>query len=376
MPDPSPSAPQGAAPRPRLAWIDTARGLTMIMVVLLHADVLAQAMGRPVLAVTLFDHALYPLRMPMFFLVSGLLAAGLLRRAGAGEVLRRRVAHYAWLYALWWAVVAAAHAWPLREVGPPGLRDYYAAPEGPLQALTVAWNNVWFLYALMLFFALALAIRRLPVTAQAAVALAAMAVGGADWGEAIGLPVLDRFYHFPYFLAGVLAAEQLRGAGGVVPRLGRPWVWLPLAALWLALAAGSHMLRVLGDPALGGRPDVATVAAVVAAISLAALPAGLGFAAWLADRWPWLAAPLQVIGRNTLVIYVLHTLALRPLMAWAPWDAVPGVVLLPLVTLAAVGLSLLVGRPLERALPFLFALPAPFSRRRRDAAAEPAARAG
>jgi hypothetical protein len=68
------------------------------------------------------------------------------------------------------------------------------------------------------------------------VALAAMVVGSADWGEAIGLPILDRLYHFPYFLAGVLAADRLRA--GVVPRLGRPRAWLPLAGLWLVLAGG------------------------------------------------------------------------------------------------------------------------------------------
>jgi fucose 4-O-acetylase-like acetyltransferase len=136
---------------------------------------------------------------------------------------------------------------------------------------------------------------------------------------------------------------------------------------------------VLGDPAIGGRPDAAVIAAVVAALSLVALPAGLGFAAWLAERWPRLALPLQVIGRSTLVIYVLHTIALRPLMAWVPWDAGPEEALLPLVALAAIALTLLVGRPLERALPVLFALPAPLAgrgRRRRDEAAGATARAG
>ncbi len=353
-----------AASKPRLGWIDTARGMTMIMIVLLHADVVALAMDRPVLLVTLFDYALFPLRMPMFFLVSGLLAAELLRRP-AGEVLRRRVLHYAWLYAVWSLLYVLVQAWALRDLGPPAMRTYYNRVEPPLEALLVAWNNVWFLYALMLFFALALAIRRLPAPAQAAVAIAAAVVGAFDWGEAIGLPVLDRFYHFPYFLLGVLASERLRAG---VPRLGRPAVILPLVLAWLGLAALAHMMRSLGDPARGDVAEAPVYAAVVASLSLLALPAGLGIAAWLAERLPRLAAPLQAIGRDTLVVYVLHTVTLRVLMALVPSGLLPGEVLLPLLALAAVGLALLIGSPLARALPFLFGLPAVIRRDRREAA--------
>jgi uncharacterized membrane protein YcfT len=342
MPDAASSAaPAAIAPvRPRFAWVDTARGLTMIMVVLLHADAVTQAMGKPVLPILLFDYALFPLRMPMFFLVSGLLAAGLLRRP-AGEVLRRRVLHYAWLYAMWLTIITVGHAWVLRDLGSPVLQRVYNKVDMPIDALLVTWNNAWFLYALMLFFALALALRRLPPAAQMGVALALAVPGLRDWGTEIGLPVLDRFYHFPYFLLGILGAERLRDA---VPRqLGNAWRVAALVAGWLALAALAHVFRVLRDPI------------VIAALSLIAVPAGLGVAVWLAERLPRLAAPLQVVGRNTLAIYVLHTFTLRLLLAVAP-PVLPDVVLIPILTLLAVALALPLGKLLEH-VPGLFAVP-------------------
>jgi uncharacterized membrane protein YcfT len=347
-----------APARPRFAWIDTARGLTMIMVVLLHADAVTQAMGQPVLPILLFDYALFPLRMPMFFLVSGLLAAGLLRRP-AGEVLRRRVLHYAWLYALWLTIITVGHAWVLQDLGSPVLQRVYNTVSTPVEALLVTWNNAWFLYALMLFFATARALRRLPAAVQMGVALALAVPGLRDWGTEIGLPVLDRFYHLPYFMLGILGAERLRDA---IPRLGRLWIFLPLAAACLVLAGLAHQQRVLREPA------------VIAALSLLAMPVELGLAVWLTRHAPRLAAPLQAVGRNTLVVYVLHTITLRLLLAFVP--APGGLADVPWLlglTLAAVALAVGLGKLLEP-VPGLFGLPWAGKRGRAPALEERAAR--
>jgi len=272
---PHATKPQGVTPSDpaRLGWIDTARGLTMIFVVLLHADVVAQAIGRPSLLITLFNYALYPMRMPMFFLVAGLLSSALLTRS-TGEVMRRRVLHYAWLYALWSTIYAVVHAWVLRDLGPPGMQVYYNNIEGPVAALTITWNNTWFLYALGLFYAAALAMRRLPVPAQVAITLAAAAPGLFDLGEAIGLPVLDRFYHFPYFMLGILGGARLRDA---IPRLGRWQILALLAVTCLLLAALAHQERILREPA------------VIAALSVLAMPAELA-TALLITRQAWQVA--------------------------------------------------------------------------------------
>jgi len=345
----NPQAPAGSA---RLGWIDTARGLTMIFVVLLHADVVAQAMGRSSLLITLFDYALYPMRMPMFFLVSGMLSAGLVSKRSTGEVMRRRVLHYAWLYALWSTIYAVVHAWALRDLGPPGMQVYYNNVEGPIEALVVTWNNTWFLYALGLFYAVALAMRRLPVAAQVAITLALATPGLFRLGLELGVPVLDRFYHFPYFMLGILGGNRLRDA---IPRLGR-WQTLALMATTCLLLAGlAHHLRILREPA------------VIAALSVLAMPSELATALLITRHLRWLAAALQVIGRNTLAVYVLHTITLRLLLALTP-PLLPPVVQIPLLTLTAIALAIAIGRPLQRHLPFLFALPGAARRARVQAA--------
>ncbi len=313
----------------------------MILVVLLHGDSVTQQIGNQVLVVSLFDYALFPLRMPMFFLVSGMLSAGLLRRS-AGEVLRRRVLHYAWLYPLWLGIYALVHAWALRDLGSPVIQEVYAKMESPAAALLVTWNNVWFLYALMLFYAAALLLRRLPTTVQAVLALALAVPGLLHLGNAIGLPVIDRFYHFPYFMLGILGGDRLRDA---VPRLGRLRIFLPLGATCLILAALAHHQRILRDPA------------VVAALSLLAMPVELGLSVWLTRRVPGLAALLQLVGRNTLAVYVLHTISLRLVLSVMP--APGGLADIPWVlglTLAAVALALGLGKLLEP-IPGLFAIP-------------------
>lgn len=349
--------PPGAPPSDsaRLGWIDTARGLTMIFVVLLHADVVAQAMGRSSLVITLFNYALYPMRMPMFFLVAGLLSSALLTRS-TGEVMRKRVLHYAWLYALWSTIYAVVHAWVLRDLGPPGMQAYYNNVEGPLDALIITWNNTWFLYALGLFYAAALAMRRLPVPLQVALTLAAALPGLFRLGLELGVPVLDRFYHFPYFMLGILGGAWLRNA--IPRRLGRWQVLVALATICLVLAALAHQQRILREPA------------VIAALSVLAMPAELATALLLTRHLPRLARPLQVIGRNTLAVYVLHTITLRVLLALTP-PLLPPLVLIPVLTLAAIALAILIGQPLQRHAPFLFALPGGSRRPRvQQAAAE------
>jgi len=342
------SAPQAFATRSigrrgieRFAWIDTARGMTMVLVVLLHADHVADHIGNQVLLITLLNYALFPMRMPMFFLISGLLAAGLLRRS-AGEVMRRRVLHYAWLYTLWLVLYSVVHTWALRDLGSPVLQAEYVSIQGPISALIVTGNEIWFLYALMLFFLAALLLRRLPVAAQAAIALALAVPGLLKLGAAVGLPVIDRFYHFPYFMLGILGAEHLRDT---LPRLGRLRIFVPLAVTCLVLAALAHQQRIVRDPS------------VVTALSLIAVPAGIGLAVWLTRHVPRLMTPLQLVGRNTLAIYVLHTITLRLLLAYVP---PPGglldVVWLVGLTLGAVALAVALGKLLEP-IPGLFGLP-------------------
>jgi len=337
----------------RLAWIDAARGTTMFLVVLLHADAVLYVLGDRPMAVHLLNLALTPLRMPLFFLLSGVLAAGLLAR-GAEQVIGRRVLHYLWLYVVWWGAYWLFHAWLLGWAGPPALAAYYGGGDGFADRFLRSWNNQWFLYALAIYFAIALAVRGLPPPAQAAIAVGLAAPSVFGFGEWIGLPAADRLYHLPYFMAGVLAREPLLRAA---PRLARPGVLAGLLLAWAVATAGAHKLRLLED-------DVAR-----AALSLLAVPAGIGMATLLTTAAPRLAAPLGALGRTTLAVYVLHTMTMRIVVAALERpEALPGAAWAVLIAVAATALAMAAGRLLSP-VPGLFGLPAPL--RRRAAALRP-----
>lgn len=337
------SADTAGAAGKRIAWLDIARGLCMVLVVLLHADFALGRIEEHPQGLYLLNLALVPLRLPLFFLVSGMLAAGMLRRP-AREVLHRRVLHYFYLYCLWWVLQHGFHA-GLAGLTPPALMESFESPGGIAGLLTAAVTKLWFLLALALFYLAALGLAHLPAAAHMAVAIALAVPGTLELGEAAGLPILDRFYDYPFFALGITAGREVQGAAAWLgSRLLR---LLPCAVAWVLATVSVHRAGLLAD------------SIALAGLSVLALPVGLGAAAWLAASARCWTRPLSLIGRNTLTIYVLHPMALHLLILLVPRpQPVPPAAWVILVTAAAVLLSFLCGRLLGR-IPGLFRLPGP-----------------
>ena len=58
----------------RLGWMDFARGLCILLVILMHATGTVEAAGlEPPAGLTLFNQALEPFRMPLLMFLSGML---------------------------------------------------------------------------------------------------------------------------------------------------------------------------------------------------------------------------------------------------------------------------------------------------------------
>ncbi len=145
----------------RTAWVDVAKGISIVLVVLHH--VVLQAVGHAWApdAAREVSATLGTLRMPLFFFASGIFAT----RALAGpwdRLLERRVAFFAWLYVLWLAIRYVwfgllAHglelgAWP-----------------SPLTAVSQLWlpaSAMWFLHALALFAVIGRATRAVPAVVR------------------------------------------------------------------------------------------------------------------------------------------------------------------------------------------------------------------
>jgi uncharacterized membrane protein YcfT len=330
-----------AAPATRLVWLDLARGASMVLVVALHADYALGRIHDNDAQLHVVNLLLVAMRLPLFFFVSGLLGARLVAGPLAG-LLRRRVLLYLWLLVLWWLLQRGFEAGPAAGLGPAGMVAFFSAPPRLAEVFLVGQDDRWFLYALTLFFGLAWLLRALPVAMQAGLALLLGAAGALLLGTRLGFPALDRLYYFPYFALGVLGSARMRV---VAPRLGQWQKVLPLglgfvAACWLALRL---------DPRLDDR--------TMAALSLVALPFGVAVAVLLARHGGWAASVLRAIGRNTLVVYILHPFVLRLVFAAAERPAAfPRAGWVLLVAAVALAASLYLGRLLAR-IPGVFSLP-------------------
>src|SRR5689334_5111900 len=102
----------GQGDRERVAFVDYAKGLCIIMVVMMHSTLgVEKAAGAEGWMHDLVAFAL-PFRMPDFFLISGLFLANVIDRDWR-TYLDRKVLHFAYFYGLW-----AVIQWAMKSIWP------------------------------------------------------------------------------------------------------------------------------------------------------------------------------------------------------------------------------------------------------------------
>jgi uncharacterized membrane protein YcfT len=323
----------------RLDWIDAAKGLSILLVVAHHAVWFLQRSGQAPAAVVMANEALASLRMPLFFLASGLLAAGPLA-APWRVVLHKRVAFFLYLYVIWTVIRFTFFA----TVVPPEVDpDDSADPLGFVLALVLPGPSMWFLYALAVFAVVTKLARPLPVWLQLGVTGALSALVGAgmvDFGDT-RWTYMSRFLFF--FLLGCYARE-------LATRLAAATSLLRVVAGGVACVAAAGVAVALGLRAVPG---------VALALQCLAVGSGVLLAAWVA-RYRF-GRPLVVLGTLTLPIYLIHMMWLAAIMIGVRDVELPPVaayalpvVLVPVLT----ALSLLTHRALVSVgATWLFALP-------------------
>ena len=283
---------------PRLQWPDVAKGVCILLVVLHHVttkdylpliarldpdhDVLANAWNW-------LTNGLKPIRMPLFFAISGLFAASAVRRPW-GVNARRVVGGY-YLYVVWLLVYLVLYRFETTMVA-----NRTTGAGDLVRDLLWASTSMWFLYALVAYFVIVKLLRRVPpgwVVGVSAVLTASLSWSGVD--ETNRLSVLA---HFTYFALGALCPGLMRSWAARRHRL------LVTGVIFAALSA------LLG---LGGVP----LSIRLLVLSTIGVPFGVGLAARLSQTVA--AVPLAWLGRRTLRVYVLH---LAVLAAWVhvPWQ--------------------------------------------------------
>lgn len=330
-------------PRPRERWIDVAKGIAIILVVLLHSS---------------FDYfgdshvwrwadyaiMLETFRMPLFFFMAGIFASGALSKSFR-ELVDTRVFRFGWVYVLWTVIGIV-----LLQSILVGFDGWGSVLLEFAQMFVMPYESTWFIYAIAAYFVVAWLLRRLPLVVQLAVAVAATALFRSGL---ISPPDSEWTKVGEYFLFFLLAVEFGPRLRRLVPRM--TW-WHTL----IAPIAYVGLLVVLWQTGWANADELSLKAqASWVVLSVLAVAAGCSVAILIA-RWrifDW----LYRLGSKTLPVYVLHWYLL--LIGWALVALVPefpGLVapfVVPALTAFAIGGSLLVWRATRRAA-FLYAQPA------------------
>jgi len=285
-----------AGPKPRIGWVDIARGIAICLVVFHHAVGAALKVGDLGEAARDADVMLENVRMPLFFFCSGLLAYWGLAKPWPTVLLNRGLV-LAWVIAVWTIVfVALQQIIPINPwTEPHDLRFLFITP----------YVTLWFIYAILFMTLLmrALASHRIVTQVVVILVLSALLLVAykifevrlfkANGGLWLLVSNLAR-YAMLYFAAGFWLAPMVLALFGARRRI---IALLPIAVLaWVAEPVAREVLHFdLSLPRMiAGIPSVFLGLAVAALLSL-----------WAPTRtvFGWL-------GTRTLEIFLLHSVLL------------------------------------------------------------------
>jgi uncharacterized membrane protein YcfT len=321
----------------RVDWIDYAKGICIVMVVMMHSVLGVEKAADQTGFMNVFVMFAKPFRMPDFFLISGLFLSVVIDRDWR-TYLDRKVVHFAYFYVLWVTIqfgfkapsLAAETSWS--EVG-----WLY------LESFIEPFGTLWFIYLLPIFFVVTKLTRAIPP-----LAILALAAGLEMAHVSTGWTVIDEFCsRFFYFYFGYLFASTVFAVSDRAR--AKPILALVGLALW-ALINGSLVASGFSDLPI-----------VSLALGLAGAGAIIVIGTLLA-RMQWLNF-LCYCGEHSIVIYlafflpmaITRTLLLRT-------GLIPDIGLISLVvTIAGVGGALAIWRAaLAARAHFLFERPGAF----------------
>lgn len=321
--------------RSREQWIDATKGVAILFVVLLHTQASLAEAGLSLPVWDRVNDVMSSIRMPLFFLVSGLFARKALW-APRDQFTRDKVIRFGYLYLLWSGLyIATAPLLTAVAGGSPAEKAGWW-----VQVTATASGTMWYLVALPVFFTIARLLRRVSPAAQ----LVPAAVVALVWNTqlvAFGAWFPDRTLRYlVFFLAGCYLSEMVRQCAARSS-------WAAVGVLAVPFGAGSAAAATLGPSG---------EAAGTAVLPFLAVPFAVALVAKLAER-RW-ARPLGAIGRNTLPIYVMHSGAITAVTVVAGFAPAETRVLLPAVGAAGVVAVCWAVWLVLRQFEWLFALPA------------------
>jgi uncharacterized membrane protein YcfT len=269
----------------RVAWVDAAKGLSILLVVAHHSVSFLQTSGLAPPAVVAANTALASMRMPLFFLASGLFVAAPLASPWR-TLLHKRVAFFLYLFILWTLLRFAFFHIPAVAAVDPYVNDTNVVALA--LSLLLPGSGTWFIYALALFAVIGKLIRGVPVWVQLGVAGVLSALVGAETLQ-FDSDVWERIARYMFFFLVGWHARHL------IERLARS-----STALWVVAVAAACVVAAVGVVALNLRP----VPGIALALNVLAVTFGILFTAWISRYW--IGRPLVALGGQTLPVYLIH----------------------------------------------------------------------
>lgn len=272
------AGPVRSAASARLDWVDTAKGLCIILVVLMHVVVGFEVAQERESWIDPFIDWAKLFRMPAFFLLSGLFASRLVDK-GWPEFLDRKVAPFVYFYLLWLAI----HC--LLKFSTWGNGDAATLLGAYALGIVQPFGLLWFIYLLAVFFVVTKAVRAYPVASWLIAASLAVVPVMTGW------LLVDRFAgYYIFFLSGALLAPKIFALAEWVRGNRRS-----ATLVWLGWAGASAVLTGLGGyEALNETPGANLILGHAGALGV------VTFSVLLTGRLGW----VNYCGRNSLPIYL------------------------------------------------------------------------
>jgi uncharacterized membrane protein YcfT len=337
----------GSVPLNRLSWADAAKGISIVLVVMMHATLGTQeALGSIGWLNPVVEFA-KPFRVPAFFLVAGYFFAPLLTRPVA-EISERRLSRYMYFFLLWTLILLVVKGGFLALTSPQEVVRWAAL------ALIEPHGSLWFIHALALFSVAMVLLRGAPhwFTLGFAAALHLFA-------PLTGWTALDEFTaRFVFFAGGAAAAPLIARLADSVMREK------PMALTVLGLAVLANTLAIWPQTFGLAGSSLADAAPVSLLLGFNGGLALILMSALIAGTRP--GALLAALGRQSLTIYLAFTIPMvaarmAVVKTGLITDAGPASLV---VVCAAVFIPLVMHRAADRiGAGFLFEMPPALKRR-------------
>jgi len=326
-----------AAAGGRVDWVDYAKGICIIMVVMMHSVLGVEAAAGQTGFMHLVVMFAKPFRMPDFFLISGLFVSVVIDRDWR-TYLDRKVVHFAYFYVLWVTIQFGFKALSFAvESGWGHVGLLY------LESFIEPFGTLWFIYLLPIFFVVIKVTRRMPPPV-----IWGLAALMETAHVATGWTAIDEFCaRFIYIYSGYLFADYVFALSDRAR--ARPGLALAGLTLWALVNGGLVASGVSEWPLISIALGLAGACAIVTLGTLLA-------------RAHWLTF-LRFCGEHSIVIYLAFFLpmaATRTLLLRSGMISDIGTISLVVTVVGVVGALAIWRIALAAGANFLFERPAAF----------------